>query len=216
MSIVLIIGATILVFMGITGVKAKEVGKRLSALCITTLGATSLSFAQMNVFGLLGGFMQILFRFIGLIFFVVLVFHICKKNQIWKMDDLKGVGRKMPYVFMMVTLLAVMIIGIPSTGAFMGILYSEMGFINGGFGAISIVGMIGNVAGVILPAILIFPIWKNALFPGKGTVVEKEILKPGKGVLAICAIITILLVVFSLMQKPLIKEIGNFIEIIVG
>lgn len=215
-SEVLILGAVVLMLMGLKGIKGNDIGKKLSSLCIASLGAVALSFAQMNVYGFIGGCMQLLFRFTALIILVILLFHVCKKNKIWKVDDIKGVGRKMPYIFMMITIFSLMIIGIPSTGTFMGIFYSELGFLAGEFGIFSKIGIFGNIIGVLIPAILIFPIWKNAYFPGKDATVKEEIEKPSKGIVAASVILMILLIVFSVFQKPIVGLFGKLIGAIAG
>ena len=58
-------------------------------------------------------------------------------------------------------------IGIPITGTFTGIIYSEIGLLAGGYGVFTYVGLIGNILGIVVPVVLLFPMLRRMYFPEK-------------------------------------------------
>ena len=139
----------------------------------------------------------------------------------------------MPYTYAILVLLAVMCIGVPVTGTFTGIIYSEIGLLAGGFGVFTYIGLIGNVVGVVVPVMLLFPLLRRMYFPCKeqetedntGEVLEEDvpeedvtedgvidIQSPGKGVIAVSGIVAVLLVVCSLWQQPILQAVSTVMQ----
>ena len=131
LSEILIAVGAVLIVAGFLGLKMKTVGKRLIFLCIAGAGMILLSVAEMNTYGLVGGSFQAVYRIVAVIPCLMLFHSICKKNEIKDLNGLDGIGTHMPYTYAILVLLAVMCIGVPVTGTFTGIIYSEIGLLAG-------------------------------------------------------------------------------------
>lgn len=233
LSEILIAVGAVLIVAGFLGLKMKTVGKRLIFLCIAGAGMILLSVAEMNTYGLVGGSFQAVYRIVAVIPCLMLFHSICKKNEIKDLNELDGIGTHMPYTYAILVLLAVMCIGVPVTGTFTGIIYSEIGLLAGGFGVFTYIGLIGNVVGVVVPVMLLFPLLRRMYFPCKeqetedntGEVLEEDvpeedvteddvtdIQNPGKGVIAVSGILAVLLVVCSLWQQPILQAVSTVMQ----
>ena len=235
-EILIAVGA-VLIVAGFLGLKMKTVGKRLIFLCIAGAGMILLSVAEMNTYGLVGGSFQAVYRIVALIPCLMLFHSICKKNEIKDLNGLDGIGTHMPYTYAILVLLAVMCIGVPVTGTFTGIIYSEIGLLAGGFGVFTYIGLIGNVVGVVVPVMLLFPLLRRMYFPCKEQEAEDntvevmeedmpeevseedvtedaviDIQSPGKGMIAVSGILAVLLVVGSLWQQPILQAVSTVMQ----
>lgn len=232
LSEILIAVGAVLIVAGFLGLKMKTVGKRLIFLCIAGAGMILLSVAEMNTYGLVGGSFQAVYRIVAVIPCLMLFHSICKKNEIKDLNGLDGIGTHMPYTYAILVLLAVMCIGVPVTGTFTGIIYSEIGLLAGGFGVFTYIGLIGNVVGVVVPVMLLFPLLRRMYFPCKeqetedniGEVPEEvseedvteddvtDIQSLGKGVIAVSGILAVMLVVCSLWQQPILQAVSTVMQ----
>ena len=233
LSEILIAVGAVLIVAGFLGLKMKTVGKRLIFLCIAGAGMILLSVAEMNTYGLVGGSFQAVYRIIALIPCLMLFHSICKKNEIKDLNGLDGIGTHMPCTYAVLVLLAVMCIGVPVTGTFTGIIYSEIGLLAGGFGVFTYIGLIGNVVGVVVPVMLLFPLLRRMYFPCKEQEAEDntvevmeedvpeedvtedaviDIQSPGKGMIAVSGILAVLLVVGSLWQQPILQAVSTVMQ----
>lgn len=237
LSEILIAVGAVLIVAGFLGLKMKTVGKRLIFLCIAGAGMILLSVAEMNTYGLVGGSFQAVYRIIAWIPCLMLFHSICKKNEIKDLNGLDGIGTHMPYTYAVLVLLAVMCIGVPVTGTFTGIIYSEIGLLAGGFGVFTYIGLIGNVVGVVVPVMLLFPLLRRMYFPCKEQEAEDntvevmeedvpeevseedvtedaviDIQSPGKGMIAVSGILAVLLVVGSLWQQPILQAVSTVMQ----
>lgn len=167
LSKILITVAALLILAGLIGLKMKMVGKRLLFVCIAAVGMVILSVAEMNTYGLVGGCFQAIYRILAIILGILLFHSICKRNGITDIEGLNGVGRKMPYTYVLLVFLCMVTIGIPITGTFTGIIYSEIGLLAGGYGMFTYVGLIGNILGIVVPVMLLFPMLRRMYFPEK-------------------------------------------------
>lgn len=211
-SKVLIVISAVLILAGFIGVKMKTVQKKLLFAGISSIGMIMMSFAQKNAFGVLGGSYQVLFRIVSLIILSVLLLVIAQKNAIDKVEDLRGIGRRMPYIYAMVVVFAMMVIGIPATGTFLGIYYSEIGLfamIAEGVGIFSYLGALANVIGIGVLAALLFPILRQAYFPGTETECVKNAVKPEKGLVIISVVVLVFLIAASIYPNPIMMPITN-------
>lgn len=215
-SKILITVSAILVLAGLFGIRSKTLGGKLFFLCISSIGMTVLSFVQLNAYGLLGGIFQMLFRLISLLFLVLLFCSICKRNGIIYTEDISGIGRKMPYIYLTALIYSLIIIGIPATGTFTGILYSEIGLLAGSFGVFTYVGMIGNIAGIAVSAALLFPVLKKAYFPEAERERKESVIMPQKGMMFMHFLMAFLLAALSVYQKPVMTAAGILMEKIFG
>lgn len=218
LSKILITVAALLILAGLIGLKMKMVGKRLLFVCIAVVGMVMLSVAEMNTYGLVGGCFQAIYRILAIIPGILLFHSICKKNGITDIEGLNGVGRKMPYTYVLLVFLCMVTIGIPITGTFTGIIYSEIGLLAGGYGMFTYVGLIGNILGIVVPVMLLFPMLRRMYFPEKekNTDVAEGVAtvapSPAKSLLVIGWLLAAVLLVFSLYQQPVLVAISTVMQ----
>lgn len=218
LSKILITVAALLILAGLIGLKMKMVGKRLLFVCIAAVGMVMLSVAEMNTYGLVGGCFQAIYRILAIIPGILLFHSICKKNGITDIEGLNGVGRKMPYTYALLVFLCMVTIGIPITGTFTGIIYSEIGLLAGGYGVFTYVGLVGNILGIVVPVMLLFPMLRRMYFPEKekNSDVEEDVAvvapSPAKSLLVIGWLLAAVLLVFSLYQQPVLVAISTVMQ----
>ena len=218
LSKILITVAALLILAGLIGLKMKMVGKRLLFVCIAAVGMVILSVAEMNTYGLVGGCFQAIYRILAIILGILLFHSICKRNGITDIEGLNGVGRKMPYTYVLLVFLCMVTIGIPITGTFTGIIYSEIGLLAGGYGVFTYVGLIGNILGIVVPVMLLFPMLRRMYFPEKeknpdvAEGVATVAPSPAKSLLVIGWLLAAVLLVFSLYQQPVLVAISTVMQ----
>lgn len=222
-SKILIAVAALLILAGLLGLKMKTVGKRLLFLGVAAMGMVLLAAAEMNTYGLVGGCFQLIYRLVAWIPCMLLVQSICKHNEIRDIGGLRGIGRKMPYTYALLVILSVVMIGVPVTGTFTGIIYSEIGLLAGNFGALTYMGLLGNVLGIVVPAALLFPVLRYMYFPCKDEEQEPEMVEmtisdskeaaaPSKGLLTVSWVLAMILIVFSLYQQPVLEVTSTVMQ----
>lgn len=223
LSKILISVAALLILAGLLGLKMKTVGKRLLFVCIAAAGTVMLSVAEMNTYGLVGGCFQGIYRILAIVPGILLFHSICKRNQVADLEGLNGIGRRMPYTYVLLVFLCMVMIGIPVTGTFTGMIYSEIGLLAGGYGIFTYVGLVGNVLGIVVPVMLLFPMLRRMYFPEKekdsdaDTIVHTEEAvvtapSPAKSLLTISWLLAAVLFVFSLYQQPVLVVISTVMQ----
>lgn len=208
--------STVIILAGLFSFRTKTVGRKMLLLCISEIGAVALAYAQLNAYGLVGGTMQVLFRVISTIFVICLIMSICRKNEIKQIEDFNGIGKQMPYEFLLISILSVIVIGLPATGTFTGLIYSEIGLLAGGYGIFTYIGLVGNVLAIIVPAVILTPMIRRAYFPEAEAECKEIIGKISKALFGISAVVAIALVVLCIYQKPVMTFAGFLIEKILG
>ena len=223
LSKILISVAALLILAGLLGLKMKTVGKRLLFVCIAAAGTVMLSVAEMNTYGLVGGCFQGIYRILAIVPGILLFHSICKRNQVTDLEGLNGIGRRMPYTYALLVFLCMVMTGIPVTGTFTGMIYSEIGLLAGGYGIFTYVGLVGNVLGIVVPVMLLFPMLRRMYFPEKekdsdaDTIVHTEEAvvttpSPAKSLLTISWLLAAVLFVFSLYQQPVLVVISTVMQ----
>lgn len=217
----------LLILSGIIGIKEHSIKKRLLLLALVTIGGLGISFSQTELYGLLSGLQQLPFKVLGFLFMWLLLSSLCKKNEIIVLEDLNGVRRFAPYTYALIAFMAVMLIGVPGTGTFTGIIYAQMGYMYGYSGVFAYVGMLGNVLAMIISALLIFPILREAfLFEKKvekkdkqdqkngdvSAMVHKRLKKPSVVLQGIAALAAVAMAVLSVWQGALTTIVTKIVE----
>lgn len=171
---ILLFVSLLFILLGVPGIRECNMKKRMMALVFSIIGSVGIAFAQTGQYALIGGLQQLLFRGLGIILFCCILSRVCKKNDIQNLDALNGLGRFAPYTYMWLVLLAVFLIGVPGTGTFTGILYTQMGYMYGYVGIIGIVGQIANVVGMIVVCLVVLPILKEGFLSGEKALLTDE------------------------------------------
>lgn len=202
-SKILIIGSFVLILLGLIGVRTNSVKRKLLFLLVSIIGMLWLPFAQGNQYGMIGGLWQAVFQIPGGLCFILLIQSICRQNNIQKVEELAGVRQGMPYLFAAGVIFAVVLMGLPGTGAFTGYLYSSIGLMFGEVNVFDYIGLSGIFLGVVVSAAITFSILKAAYLSGP----KKQKLSSKAGfVFVFLALLFILCCVF---QNQVIAVVGK-------
>lgn len=205
-SKVLIVVAVILILPGLIGIRTKSIGHKLVFLITTSIGVLLLPFSQGKTqFGILGGIWQVLFQGPALLCFVLLIKSICKRNGIRNVGELAGVRECMPYLFAAGVVFAIVLMGLPGTGTFIGYLYSAFGLMTGEFGVYSYIGLAGILLGIVIYAAITFSILKPAYLSG-GKI--QRIFSKADGVFIVLAFLYILYCIF---QNQIVSAVSTLV-----
>ena len=205
-SKVLIIVAVVLILPGLIGIRTKNIESKLVFLITTSIGVLLLPFSQGKArFGILGGIWQVLFQGPALLCFVLLIKSICKRNGIRNAEEFAGVREHMPYLFAAGVVFAIVLMGLPGTGTFVGYLYSAFGLMTGDFGVYSYIGLAGILLGIAIYAAITFSILKTAYLPGRKV---QKISSKADGVFVVLAFLFILYCIF---QNQIVEVVSTLI-----
>lgn len=140
------------------------------------------------------------------------IMHKTHKNYIHELD---GLGRKMPITFIIFTISAFALMGVPGLCGFISKWYLASGAIESG----TILGYIGVVAlliSALLTVIYMVTISVRAFFPGKGFDYQKVegFSDPGwKMLLPLCLFI-VAMFVFGLHSQPLVDMLIEIVSVL--
>jgi len=172
---VLTILSLMTVFMGsLLAFREKVFKKRLAYSTVSQVSYILFGIYVLTPDGLSGALLHVLFHAIvkcGL-FLVAGVF--LYKLHISKVDDLKGVGKKMPITMWCYTFFALSLVGIPPTGGFLSKWYLAQGALNAPIGALRYIGPAVLLVSALLTAGYLFPITMKGFFPGDDGTYERE------------------------------------------
>ena len=143
------------------------------------------------------------------------VFHILAKDALFmwagavihetrctRMDELRGLGRRMPATMWGFTLASLSLIGIPPTGGFVSKWVLAEGALGMEMSALGIVGVCVLIISAILTAAYLLPVTAAAFFPGREayfTPVKRQ--EPAMTMLVPILILAILTVIVGIMPS---------------
>ena len=196
-----IVLALITVFTGsMMALGEKLIKKRLAYSTVSQVSYVLFGLMLLNEAGFGGALLQLVFHMLAKNALFLWAGAVIHETGFTRMDQLRGMGRRMPGTMWGFAIASLSLIGIPPTGGFVSkwfLASGALGFENWGMG---LAGVIVLIISAILTAGYLLPVVAAAFFPGREayfTPVDKH--EPGIGMLApifILAILTILLGVF--------------------
>ncbi len=200
------------VFMGtMMAYREKVFKKRLAYSTVSQISYVLTGIFLFNENGIEGAFWQILFHAavkVGLFLCAGAVIYLYGKTQV---DQLEGMGKKMPITFTCFTILSLSLIGIPPMGGFFSKWYLATASLNtDGIGIISWLAPVILLISALLTAGYLLPITIKA-FWGKDESDTQKVKEP-----LLMVIPLIFLSVFSLMGGIFSQDTGNVIKEIVS
>lgn len=164
---VLLVLATVTIFSGsMLAYKEKLLKKRLAYSSVSQLSYVIFGIALMTPLGLEGALLQVVFHAcakVGLFLCAGAFIHHCKVNYV---DELRGIGRRMPIVLAAFTCFSLSLIGIPPFGGFI----SKWMLANAALSQGSVLAQVGVVVlmvSALLTAGYLLPIVARGYFPGE-------------------------------------------------
>ncbi len=170
---VLLILSIVTIFSGsMLAYKEKLLKKRLAYSSVSQLSYVIFGLALMSAEGLCGALLQVLFHAcakVGLFLCAGGFIHHCKVNYV---DELTGMGRRMPRVMAAFTCFSLSLIGIPPFGGFISKWQLATAALNVGT-PLAQLGVVVLMVSALLTAGYLLPIVARGYFPGEGYKAKK-------------------------------------------
>ncbi len=133
--------------------------------------------------------------------------HLC--HQPYRVDQLRGIGRRMPVTMWCFTLAALSLIGIPPMPGFLSKWYLVTAGLEGASRAFGIAGLVVLILSALLTAGYLLPIVTAGFFPGRDFSGERK--EVGKTMLAPMLCFSAASVLLGLFPGPLMSWLGGLI-----
>ncbi len=179
--------------------REKNLKKRLAYSTVSQISYVFAGVFLLTEEGLCGGLLQVVFHAVvkmGLFLAAGAVIYLTGKTEV---DELSGLGKRMPVTFWCYTILSLSLIGIPPTGGFVGKWQIASAALAGGSEFFSICIPIVLLVSALLTAGYLLPITVQGFYPGKDAAVKEERIREPlcmKLPLIVFAALTVVLGVF--------------------
>lgn len=196
-------------------VKDTHIKRRLAWSTVSNLSYILFGIALMTPAGLLGALTHMVFHAVMKItsfFCAGAIMHQSHKNYIHELD---GMGRKMPITFIVFTVSAFALMGVPGLCGFI----SKWYLANAALDANSVLGIIGIAAlliSALLTVIYMVTIVVRAFFPGKGFDYSQldGIKDPGWKMLLPLCLFVVAMFVFGIHSQPLVDILTDIVSVL--
>lgn len=163
--------------------REKVLKKRMAYSTISNVSYVLFGLFTFTDWGMVGAFLQIVFHALAKDALFLCAGSIIFATGKTRVDELKGIGRRMPVTMWCFALSSLSLIGIPPMGGFAAKWYLAKGALETGT-ALSTVGVVVLMVSALLTAFYLLPIVAAAFFPGRDfeagekCEVEKKMLVP--------------------------------------
>ena len=125
-----------------------------------------------------------------------------------KVDQLDGLGKKMPVTMWCYTIFSLALVGIPPTGGFISKWYLAEGSLESGIGVFSWLGPVVLLVSALLTAGYLLPITMKGFFPGgENKAVSKK--EPSLFMLVPLIVLAALAVLLGMIPNPMIQYVSD-------
>lgn len=206
--------ALITVFMGsMLAYGEKVLKKRLAYSTVSQVSYIVFGIALLQPVGVTGSLLHVLAHaFIKCTLFLVAA-AIIYQTGCTRVDELCGIGKKMPVTMWCYTFASLGLIGIPPTGGFISKWYLATGALDSNLKVFRIAGPIVLLISALLTAGYLLPISINAFLPGE-ELKNKDWKKcePDKYMLLPCLVLTVLSVLMGIFPDVLIRYFTGIVS----
>lgn len=206
--------ALITVFMGsMLAYGEKVFKKRLAYSTVSQVSYIVFGLALLNPIGMTGSLLHVLAHaFIKCTLFLV-AGAIIFKTGCTRVDEFRGIGKKMPVTMWCYTIASLGLIGIPPMGGFISKWYLATGALDSGIKIFNFAGPVVLLISALLTAGYLLPVSINAFLPGEDFD-SKHVKKcePDKCMLIPLIVLTALSLLIGLFPNSLIQYFANLIS----
>ncbi len=204
--------ALITVFMGsMLAYREKILKKRLAYSTVSQLSYISFGLALMNEDAFSGAVLHVFSHgFVKAVLFMTAGAIIHYTGAV-NVDDMRGVGKKMPIAMWCYTICSLGLIGIPPTGGFISKWYLAIGSLKSGISVFNVLGPIILLVSALLTAGYLLPLTINGFLPGEDYKMRKrDKAEPGLKMLVPMIILTLLSVLMGLLPDGIVDSVHSY------
>ena len=193
------------VFMGsMLAYKEKLFKKRLAYSSVSQVSYVMFGLSTMTPVGMIGALLHVVFHSVVKNCLFMSAGAVIYKAHITKVDDLSGIGKRMPIVMWCFTIASITLVGIPPTSGFVSKWYLAMGSLQSGCGAFTWIGPAVLLTSALLTAGYLLTISIKAFLPGADFDYDKlEKCEPNKFMTIPLIILAAAAVIFGIYASPL-------------
>lgn len=138
------------------------------------------------------------------------------QSGLTRVEELRGIGRKMPVLLWGYTFLSLTLVGIPPTGGFLSKWYLAQGALQSRTGVFRLFGPAVLLVSALLTAGYLFPITMHGFFPGKGGKMSDMTQKKEPPLLMLVPILILacLAVLLGVLPGPVTKYIADIAALV--
>ena len=193
--------SVITVFTGsMLALREKLLKKRLAYSTISNVSYVLFGLFTFTAAGFAGALLQVVFHALAKDVLFLAAGSVIFATGYTKVDELKGVGRRMPVTMWCFAIAALSLIGIPPAGGFVAKWYLAVGALESG-AVLNTVGVVVLMVSALLTAFYLLPIVADAFFPGKEFVSEERIKEVGANMLVPVVVFCVLIIVLGILPS---------------
>ncbi|MEG1917141.1 MAG: proton-conducting transporter membrane subunit [Oscillospiraceae bacterium] len=198
------------VFVGsMLAYKEKLLKKRLAYSTVSQVSYVLFGLLLLIPDGFLGALLQIVFHALAKDVLFLAAGAIIVTTNFTRVEQLRGIGKRMPITMWCFALASLSLIGIPPMSGFISKWYLAMGAMDSVFPTIGMAGVVILLVSALLTAGYLLPIVMNGFFPGRDCIVEKR--EVGLDMTVPLLVLSGLALLFGLFPGGLIHWIGRLI-----
>ena len=154
--------------------KEKVLKKRLAYSTISQISYVLFGVFLLTETALQGAFLQIVFHAVAKNALFLAAGAVLFMTNCTRVDQLEGIGKKMPVTMWCFTIASLSLIGIPPMSGFVSKWYLAVGALEGEMRVLGLVGIVVLLLSALLTAGYLLPIVTRGFFPGKDVLVEQR------------------------------------------
>lgn len=206
----------ITVFFGsMMAYREKVFKKRLAYSTVSQVSYILFGMALLHPTALTGSLLHILFHAVIKSTLFMCAGAVIFKCGVERVDEMKGIGKKMPVIMWSFTLCSVALIGIPPASGFISKWYLATGSLETGLSVVSWLGPVVLLISALLTAGYLLPIAIEGFFPGPDFDYEHlEKKDPTKQMLVPIVFLAALAILLGVFPNFFVEYIGDLVSII--
>ena len=200
----------ITIFMGsMMAYKEKVLKKRLAYSTVSQASYVLFGLSTMTQIGMIGALMHVVFHSVAKDILFMCAGAIIYKTHYTMVDQLKGIGKRIPIVMWCFTIASLSLVGIPPLSGFVSKWYLAVGSMQSGCGAYSWIGPVILLISAFLTAGYLITISIQAFLPGADfDYASLEKCEPNKFMTVPLIILSVAAVLFGVFATPLASFFG--------
>lgn len=195
----------ITIFMGsMLAYKEQVFKKRLAYSTVSQVSYVLFGLSTMTEIGMIGALMHIVFHSVAKDILFMSAGAVIYKTHFTRVEELRGVGKRMPIVMWCFTIASLSLVGIPPLSGFVSKWYLAMGSLQSGCGVYSWIGPVVLLTSAFLTAGYLLTISIQAFLPGADfDYASLEKCEPNKLMTVPLILLSVAAVLFGIAASPL-------------